>query len=97
MHTRRVPSPQAHLPRAGRVNQSCLTADIWFHSIIHYLSDQKGQHTAIGESGTESGIKVVHGVVLKVVSRVVPSVVHGTGGTEGGIEGGMWCRFILDI
>ena len=69
--------------------------------VIQYLSDQKGQHTAIGESctdgGTESGIEVVHGVVPsvvpKVVSRVVPSVVHGTGG----IEGGTWYRFILDI
>ena len=56
---RRAPKTGARagppLPRVGRVNQSCLTADIWFHSVIQYLSDQKGQHTAIDESGTEGG------------------------------------------
>ena len=38
------------LPRAGRVNQSCLTADIWFHSesgnMIPHRS--KGQPTVRG-------------------------------------------------
>ena len=45
------------LPSAVRVNQSCLTAEIWLHSVIQYLSEQKGQHTVISESGTESGIE----------------------------------------
>ena len=31
-----------------RVNQSCLTADMWFHSVIRYLPCQKGQSTATG-------------------------------------------------
>ena len=49
-------SPSSPLsPRAGwgvgggcRVNQSCLTADMWFHSVIRYLPGQKGQSTATG-------------------------------------------------
>ena len=86
LRARAGPPPPLPLHRAGRVNQSCLTADIWFHSgcgnTIPHRS--KSQHTAIGES-----------VVPKVVSRVV----HGTRGTEGGgiegcieggIEGGTW-------
>ena len=40
------PSPPP--PRVGRVNQSCLTADMWFHSVIRYLPGQKGQSTATG-------------------------------------------------
>ena len=31
-----------------RVNQSCLTADMWFHSVIRYLPGQKDQSTATG-------------------------------------------------
>ena len=51
------PSPSSPLsPRAGwcRVNQSCLTADMWFHSVIRYLPGQKGQSTATG-TGAPSG------------------------------------------
>ena len=36
------------LPQGGGVNQSCLTADMWFHSVIRYLPGQKGQSTATG-------------------------------------------------
>ena len=49
----RSPPPPPPLPSAGGggggVNQSCLTADMWFHSVIRYLPGQKGQSTAIDE------------------------------------------------
>ena len=61
------PSPSSPLsPGRGGGNQSCLTADIWFHSECD--TDQKGQHTAIGERVTrmvsewyQDGIRVVPG------------------------------------
>ena len=43
--------PQGGLGGGGggcRVNQLCLTADMWFHSVIRYLPGQKGQSTATG-------------------------------------------------
>ena len=50
-------------PQGGGGNQSCLTADIWFHSECD--TDQKGQHTAIGERVVppwyQDGIRVVPG------------------------------------
>ena len=43
------PSPQGGVGGGGcRVNQLCLTADMWFHSVIRYLPGQKGQSTATG-------------------------------------------------
>ena len=70
------------IKREGRVNQSCLTADIWFHSecviTIPHIS-KMSTHCGRREGGTI------------VVPRVVPGWYHG------GIEGGTWYRFILDI
>ena len=72
------------LHMAGKVNQSCMTADIWFHSECGNtipVRSKRSTHCDRREGGTS----------------VVPRVGHGTGRTEGGIEGGTWYRFILDI
>ena len=79
---RRGPS----LPRAGRVNQSCLTADIWFHSecgntVPHRSKDQ---HTARGSEGL---LRVApQGGSSGWLLRVAP---------QGGSSG--WLRFMFDI